>query len=273
MSNTTLRILSAVVMILGISIFVWLGQQWLTYLIVALGVLLVDEILANMLTVSRKTLSYLSAQAVFIGFSTFFIILDHSGHFIELFNNAALVNNFFLLIFLFYIKIDNLQLIQVLKKIPYLIGIYIFLPLMSLSFLVGHVEWKALLLTLLLVNFGMDSGAWLIGKNFGKHKLWPTVSPNKTIEGLVGGIIIAGLLASLGWYFLFGTVNLKVFLIFGLLGLLSQLGDLIQSKLKRQCGIKDSSLLIPGHGGVYDRLDSLLFVAPFFILALHFLLK
>ncbi len=273
MTNTMLRILSAAVMILILAIFVWLGQGYLTYLVLTLGVILVDEILVNLLGVSRKTLSYASAQLLLIGLAMFFTVLDHSGNFIALFNNAALMNNFFLLVYLFYVKMDNKILLNIVKKIPYLAGIYIFLPIVSLSFLINHSEWKALLLVLLLVNFGMDTGAWLVGKNFGKHKLWPLVSPNKTIEGLIGGIVIAGLVASIGWYYAFGHIDILSFIIFAMLGMFSQLGDLVQSKLKRQCEIKDSSRLIPGHGGVYDRLDSLIFVTPFYILVLQYLAK
>jgi phosphatidate cytidylyltransferase len=119
----------------------------------------------------------------------------------------------------------------------------------------------------------MDTGAWFFGKNFGKHKLWPAVSPNKTIEGAVGGCLLSGGLGSLVWYLNFDTMSAKMFLILCALGILSHIGDLIQSKLKRQFEIKDSSSLIPGHGGVYDRFDSLMFVAPFYGLILTYIYK
>ena len=117
---------------------------------------------------------------------------------------------------------------------------------------------------LLLVTYGMDTGAWFFGKNFGKKKLWKKVSPNKTIEGFFGGMFTSALIGSCG-LFLYGTTpTALIAIVFGLCGGVSQLGDLLESKLKRQAKIKDSSNLIPGHGGFYDRVDSLFFWVPFF---------
>jgi len=111
----------------------------------------------------------------------------------------------------------------------------------------------------------MDTGAWFFGKKFGKNKLWPSVSPNKTVEGLIGGMILSGLLGGICFHLLYNQFSISLFFLFCFLGLLAQLGDLLQSKMKRQVGIKDSSNLIPGHGGVFDRVDSLFFLTPFFL--------
>ena len=81
-------------------------------------------------------------------------------------------------------------------------------------------------------------------------------------------MLTAGIAGSVLWYLLIGGFEIRNFFIFVILGLLSQLGDLVQSKLKRDFSIKDSSRLIPGHGGVYDRLDSLIFMVPFFLISL-----
>ena len=108
----------------------------------------------------------------------------------------------------------------------------------------------------------------VLGQKFGKHKLWPKVSPKKTWEGLIGGIITSVILTSVYWYFFIGKVSPSLVILFSILAGCSQVGDLVQSKMKRQFDIKDSSSLIPGHGGVYDRIDSLLFVAPLFALVL-----
>lgn len=271
MSNTMLRVTSALVMIILLSVVVWLGSEWLLYLSVILGVLLVDEILINLLKSKRTKISYISAQTAFLVFAIFFVLLDRTGNFVDLFNNAALVNNFILLIYLFYVKMGNQIVKNLCARIPYLVAIYIFLPISSLAFIISTDNWMNYLIVMLVINFGMDTGAWFVGKNVGKRKLWPSVSPNKTVEGLVGGILISGFVGSLAWFFLFGTASVVYYSIFSLLGLLSQLGDLVQSKLKRQCEVKDSSNLIPGHGGIYDRLDSLLFLAPFFVLVIKYL--
>jgi phosphatidate cytidylyltransferase len=116
-----------------------------------------------------------------------------------------------------------------------------------------------------------DTAAYFSGKKFGKHKLWESVSPKKTIEGLVGGVLFSVLITSLFWNYFIAPVKIGTILIFLLVACCSQLGDLVQSKLKRQFEIKDSSHLIPGHGGVYDRIDSLMFVSPiyaFYLMAL-----
>jgi phosphatidate cytidylyltransferase len=156
------------------------------------------------------------------------------------------------------------------KKAPFLAGLFIMLPMVSLTNTLHFGKWRILLAILLIVNFGMDTGAWFFGKNFGKHKLWEKVSPNKTIEGLIGGMFTSGILGTLAWAFWLQKPELLLFALFCLLGVLSQLGDLIQSKIKRQFKIKDSSSLIPGHGGVYDRIDSLLYSAPFFAVVLKY---
>ncbi|MBR3950170.1 MAG: phosphatidate cytidylyltransferase [Oscillospiraceae bacterium] len=112
-----------------------------------------------------------------------------------------------------------------------------------------------------------DAGAYFVGIRFGKHKLAPVVSPNKTIEGALGGIA-AGILAMLLYAFILDVplrfdVDYGAAMVYGILGcLVGELGDLCFSVIKRQTGIKDYGNLIPGHGGVLDRFDSILAVAP-----------
>ena len=113
------------------------------------------------------------------------------------------------------------------------------------------------------IVWSTDTGAYLIGKMLGKHKLWPQISPNKTIEGFVGGIIIC-LLVSLIFFFQFNLHdNLLIFLaISTVLSMFGQLGDLVESALKRHFDVKDSGSILPGHGGLLDRFDSFIFVLP-----------
>lgn len=126
------------------------------------------------------------------------------------------------------------------------------------------------LVYLLLVSFITDTFAYLFGVKFGKHKLAPFISPKKTVEGAVAGLLFGGILATVF------AVLLNVFdfhfiwillLSFGL-SILSQIGDLVASRFKREADIKDYSNLFPGHGGVLDRFDSLIFSATYLMIIL-----
>ncbi len=131
-------------------------------------------------------------------------------------------------------------------------------------------QGKSLVVYLLLLIWAADIGAYLIGKQYGQHKLLPAVSPGKTIEGSLGGILLS-LLVTIAGYYNFHPPHLMLWLLLGLLtGLVSILGDLFISILKRRVKIKDTGQLLPGHGGVLDRLDSLITAAPFFYWGLSF---
>lgn len=126
---------------------------------------------------------------------------------------------------------------------------------------------RYLIITPFVVAFCADAGAYFAGMRFGKHKLAPVVSPNKTVEGVLGGLVCATLgmviyTAVLQFAFRF-QVNYALAVLYGMLGtVVDVMGDLCFSVIKRQTGIKDYGNLIPGHGGVLDRFDSLVTVAP-----------
>jgi phosphatidate cytidylyltransferase len=122
---------------------------------------------------------------------------------------------------------------------------------------------KHLLSFFFLVIMGADTAAYYGGKAFGKHKLAPTVSPGKTWEGAVAGMLGSLLLAAGAHYWFFPELPLKLALpLAAVMNVLSVIGDLTESALKRSVGTKDASTILPGHGGALDRLDSLLFNAP-----------
>lgn len=108
-----------------------------------------------------------------------------------------------------------------------------------------------------------DTFAYLVGKQFGKHKLLERISPKKTIEGFIGGFVFA-LLAGYLISIYTNTLNTTYWLIISfIMSIFGTFGDLIQSKFKRQASVKDSGSIMPGHGGIYDRLDSIIFASPF----------
>jgi phosphatidate cytidylyltransferase len=114
-----------------------------------------------------------------------------------------------------------------------------------------------------LIIMGADTGAYYVGKTFGKHKLAPKISPGKTWEGVAGGIVASLLMATLAHFWFFRELPLKLALpLAGVMTIIGILGDLTESAFKRGSGAKDAAKILPGHGGILDRLDSLLFNAP-----------
>ncbi|MBC8104514.1 MAG: phosphatidate cytidylyltransferase [Cytophagales bacterium] len=111
------------------------------------------------------------------------------------------------------------------------------------------------------VTWSTDAGAYFVGMRLGRHKLAPRLSPNKTIEGAVGGIL-AATLVSMVWGTWIGLPWWHCAVLGPLIGILGQVGDLCESALKRDIGVKDFGMVLPGHGGILDRFDSLLFTAP-----------
>ncbi|MGC1515541.1 MAG: phosphatidate cytidylyltransferase, partial [Maribacter sp.] len=128
---------------------------------------------------------------------------------------------------------------------------------------------KLLIMGIFILIWVNDSFAYLVGKSIGKTKLFPSVSPKKTVEGTLGGFIFA-----LGAAYLIATQEqlispIQWMILATVIVVAGSLGDLVESKLKRLAGVKDSGAILPGHGGMLDRLDSLVFAAPFAYLTLN----
>ena len=159
---------------------------------------------------------------------------------------------------------DAVTLIAVTLFAIFYIG-WFFTFLVKIRFLGdGH----KLVAYLLLVTKSGDIGAYLVGSNFGRHKLIPRISPNKSVEGAIGGFIFSIAAALLSRYYLswmsFGFILASGILI----GVFAQLGDLAESLIKRDYDVKDSSVFLPGLGGMLDVIDSILFTAPIFYICL-----
>ena len=159
------------------------------------------------------------------------------------------------------------------KFLPFYLGIvYLFIGFYPLLVFIKENE-KILLFYLFNVVFAGDIGAYFVGKYFGKKKLAPSLSPKKTWEGFFGGIVFATLVSFfISRYFnLFPTL---LSLVFGIaLSLCGAVGDLFESALKRAVNKKDSGSIIPGHGGLLDRIDGVLFSAPLFLLLVEIINK
>lgn len=175
---------------------------------------------------------------------------------------------------LFYLMVMLLLGISVISKNTYTIDEAAFPVIVSLYVGIGFQNFvNARIESLIVLCFGLftvwatDIGAYMFGRQYGRRKLWPEISPNKTIEGAVGGILSAVVVAFFYLlvfpgkdYFGHGTfVMLLLTIIFSIVG---QFGDLVESAIKRHYDVKDSGKILPGHGGILDRFDSLLFVFP-----------
>jgi phosphatidate cytidylyltransferase len=175
------------------------------------------------------------------------------------------------ILFLFY---DSVQEISISSKYLYLLG-YITLPfifIVKISFGTNAYNPK-IIIGLFVLIWTNDTFAYLVGKSIGKHKLFERVSPKKTIEGFLGGVvfaILAGFLISKFYIQPNPAFSNKSILIWTIIAIIvsvfGTIGDLIESKFKRIAGVKDSGSVMPGHGGILDRLDSVIFVAPIIFL-------
>ncbi|MES2825796.1 MAG: phosphatidate cytidylyltransferase [Pseudomonadota bacterium] len=149
-----------------------------------------------------------------------------------------------------------------------LIGVLVLVPTwLALIYVHSQPQGVWLVLLVIAIVAAADIGGYFAGRRFGKHKLAPAVSPGKTVEGFLGGLLSNILLASVVAYF--SASNLWILLAIVVpASLCSVLGDLVESMVKRQAGAKDSGTILPGHGGILDRIDSITAAAPVFALAL-----
>ena len=153
----------------------------------------------------------------------------------------------------------------VIGELAILLMAWLYIPLL-ISFFVqlhGLDHGRYWVLMVLIMTMVCDSAAYFVGTALGKHRLYPAISPKKSIEGAVGGFVGSVMSAVLICPWLIADTSLSVACVVGVVvGILGQLGDLFESMIKRNADTKDSGTIFPGHGGMLDRLDSLLFALP-----------
>lgn len=142
--------------------------------------------------------------------------------------------------------------------------------------LLGSLDDIYIIISAFVIAFSTDTFAYFVGSTFGKHKLIERVSPNKSVEGALGGTFFAIILTSvyftlLNKYNYIYYINILVILLIMLASIAGQFGDLFASKIKRYTGIKDYAQILPGHGGILDRFDSLIFISPLVFILYHFI--
>ena len=164
---------------------------------------------------------------------------------------------------LFLVRIRDIR--DAAREFALFVAGFFYVPLLLVHLLLLRYaphgsQWVFLLMVIVMAG---DTGAYYVGSSLGKHKLYPVVSPNKSVEGALGGLagsILGAFIARATFFPELAPIDCLVTSL--LLGVLGQLGDLFESLLKRGFGVKDSGSIIPGHGGILDRLDSILFAAP-----------
>ncbi len=167
-------------------------------------------------------------------------------------------------IFFLFEKENNA--IDTLSKYIYLIG-YIILPFVFITKIPFGIKGynPKIIISIFILIWTNDTFAYIVGKSIGKHKLFERISPKKTIEGFIGGIffaVIASYIISKYYIEVKESATFIWIVIALIVGVFGTIGDLIESKFKRIAGMKDSGKIMPGHGGILDRLDSVIFVAP-----------
>ncbi len=174
---------------------------------------------------------------------------------------SGVIFNVLLLLHLFYSD-SNVH-----SKYPWIINpLYTAVPLASLLSTSGSSSFNYLLIGVLLLIWVSDISAYFVGKSIGKRKLMPTVSPGKTREGFMGAGLVTVLFSYI-FYAVSGHFSLQVWCLIALaVWLFGSLGDLVESKMKRQLNIKDSGSILPGHGGFLDRFDGFYFCLPFVLM-------
>lgn len=252
------RIITAIVAGIPLVLLVIIGGLPFTFLSILLALIAISELL------KMKKTAYLSPPGIIAFLLTFIIVMpDDWYHQIFIYSNHKI--DFFLFALLLLLALTVIsknrfnfdEVSFVLMSSLYAgFGFYYFYATRMIP------EGLPTLFFVLLLIWATDSGAYFIGRAMGKRKLWPEISPNKTVEGALGGVLSAVAVSILFqlFYPLFDFTT--AIIIAAIVAVFGQVGDLVESALKRHYGVKDSGQLLPGHGGILDRFDSLIFVLP-----------
>lgn len=260
------RILTSVCVIPILSIVIWFGEPYLTIIISLVGLCAAIEFYRLNNVIKEKNLT------VFGVIWTLLLILSRNPELQSLLAPYINPDLLFPLIITSGLVVSlGILLSRKQKQNAFSDWAWTFAGILYVGWLLSYIvalraldDGKSWLFLVIFATFGSDSAAFFIGRAIGKHKLTPTISPNKTWEGAIGGLL--GAIAISLLFLLHTPVQLSVYLnwwqiiILGfLISLFGQQGDLVESLLKRNTGVKDSGNFFPGHGGFLDRMDSIIF--------------
>ncbi|MBD1262944.1 phosphatidate cytidylyltransferase [Maribacter polysiphoniae] len=260
MKEVLRRALSGAVYIILLLSAVFLSSDAFDFLFMTFGLACLYE---------YKRLVHLKGYHIFIAYLALwwtFIYLVHDRWLIYILMFLTISTNIVLLFFLFSKKDRLFQFHhKFLIGLLYIGGGCIFLTMIPYK---DNDFAKLLIMGIFILIWVNDSFAYLVGSTLGRTKLFPAVSPKKTIEGTLGGLVFTLIAAYLLGRYETMINPIQWLILASVIVLFGTLGDLIESKFKRIAGVKDSGAIIPGHGGMLDRLDSMVFAAPFAYLTL-----
>ncbi|HEY1097140.1 MAG TPA: phosphatidate cytidylyltransferase [Alphaproteobacteria bacterium] len=257
------RWVSALCLILLFTLCVWKGGFLFSVLVMVIALIGYREWLGLVQTVWSPVIEYMAYIGIGLSLVCSAFLAFDLGVFILFLTFLAQLG----IAFLYSDKGD--------QSAPIWIGggiLYIGLPALTILWLRDSAVISldapdiTMMVILFIIVWATDSFAYWVGKSFGKTPLAPSISPNKTREGLAGGVIGAGVAAAAIGMFLNLPYWPLYFLLGGFVAVVAQVGDLFESWVKRRAGVKDSGQIIPGHGGILDRIDGLLFAAPVYAL-------
>ena len=256
LSGTTLRVVTVVPLIPIILWMMFAGPAWLwpTFVLVAIAIG-GYELMAMKVPSSRGLRAWGSVTSVLFGYAVLFI------------NDAAALYGVLLIVIFGSMAWSLLQedpLHNASVRIGWLLGtpVYVGGTLSAVALVRDFDPTGAWVLLTMVLAWGSDTSAYFVGRKYGKTKLAPRISPKKTLEGSAGGLAAAVVGAMIMSFFLPGIGPLDAIALGVLAGAAGQAGDLMMSVLKRSSGVKDSGGILPGHGGILDRVDALAFTAP-----------
>lgn len=257
MKDIAIRFISGVLYVSLIFISLFLSREWFIALLFLLALITLHEFLKIISLKGYIAYALLGLTFYFISFLEIHPLAIYSLLAITLFVNLYLLRDV-----LFLNTLSLFSKNRYFCILFYLIGGFVFLSLIP-SIGTQNTFTPTIIFSIFVLVWANDTFAYLVGKSFGKRKLNEKISPKKTVEGFIGGLAGALILGVIVYY-ITQLYSLSVWLILALfISVLGTIGDLIQSKFKRSAGVKDSGKLMPGHGGLYDRLDSIIYTSPF----------
>ncbi len=247
MKDLKTRVITAIIGILLLIFIVFKGKLYLSMSITILSIIGLWEFYSSLNNINIRPINYMG----YLGAIGLFISNAFQVVTVELV--FYMITAILLIILLLNKKVKILDIATTLLGVIYIPFFF---------FHIYKLDGTRYIWLVFLIAFGTDTFAYLVGNLVGEHKLSPKISPNKTIEGALGGIIGSLIITIVFGYFADIDLIFKLMLLSILASIVSQVGDLVASRIKRIVKIKDFGFIFPGHGGVLDRFDSIIFCAP-----------